>query len=311
MIFDAFRQSQGQSNRKYGGTGLGLTISRRLTQMMGGMVEVTSELEQGSTFTLIFPEITVTQTTEIAPSLTRKNHDLSQFTALKILIVDDVQSNRDLLYAYFNATPHQIIMADNGAIALKLAVEHHPDLILLDLVMPQMDGQTVLQVLKENPLTAGICVVMVTASIQEQDFEELKPVAQGFLRKPVSRQDLFNELQRLFPFQLLVESQPPSQPQTTTLAMSPQALEKLPELIELLQQEEASVWKTLHQTLLIDQLRVFALRLQNLSQLYECPDLSEYANMLKSQIDTFDLAHLADTVANFPEISKKLQKLLQ
>ncbi|MFO0173688.1 MAG: PAS domain-containing protein, partial [Aphanizomenon sp.] len=310
LIFDAFRQSQGQSNRKYGGTGLGLTISRRLTQMMGGIVEVTSELEHGSTFTLVFPEITITQTPTISPISTLKNHDLSQFPALKILIVDDVQSNRDLLSAYFNSTPHQVIMADNGVIALKLAVEHHPDLILLDLVMPQMDGQTVLQALKHNPSTADICVIMVTASIQEQDFEELQPLAQGFLRKPVSPHDLFSELQRLFPYQLLVESNPNSQLPITEQVMSPSALKKLPELIKLLQLEETSVWKTLHQTLLIDQLRVFALKLQALAEQYECYHLAEYANTLKNQIDTFDLAHLANTVANFPAISKKLQKLL-
>ncbi len=310
LIFDAFRQSQGQSNRKYGGTGLGLTISRRLTQMMGGIVEVTSELEHGSTFTLIFPEIAITQTQTISPISTLKNHDLSQFPALKILIVDDVQSNRDLLSAYFNSTPHQVMMADNGVIALKLAIEHHPDLILLDLVMPQMDGQTVLQALKHNPSTADICVIMVTASIQEQDFEELQPLAQGFLRKPVSPHDLFSELQRLFPYQLLVESNPNSPLQITEQVMSPSALKKLPELIKLLQQEETSVWKTLHQTLLIDQLRVFALKLQALAEQYECYHLAEYANTLKNQIDTFDLAHLANTVANFPAISKKLQKLL-
>jgi PAS domain S-box-containing protein len=310
LIFDAFRQSQGQSNRKYGGTGLGLTISRRLTQMMGGIVEVTSELEHGSTFTLVFPEITITQTPTISPISTLKNHDLSQFPALKILIVDDVQSNRDLLSAYFNSTPHQVIMADNGVIALKLAVEHHPDLILLDLVMPQMDGQTVLQALKHNPSTADICVIMVTASIQEQDFEELQPLAQGFLRKPVSPHDLFSELQRLFPYQLLVESNPNSQLPITEQVMSPSALKKLPELIKLLQLEETSVWKTLHQTLLIDQLRVFALKLQALAEQYECYHLAEYANTLKNQIDTFDLAHLANTVANFPAISKKLQKFL-
>nr|WP_256366930.1 ATP-binding protein [Anabaena sp. UHCC 0253] len=309
LIFDAFRQSQGQSNRKYGGTGLGLTISRRLTQMMGGTVEVISELEHGSIFTLIFPEITITQNTAISPALTPHNHDLSQFSSLKILIVDDVQSNRDLLYAYFNSTPHQIIMADNGVTALQLAIKHHPDLILLDLVMPKMDGQSVLQALKQNPSTDDICVIMVTASIQEQDFEELHTLAQGFLRKPVSRQHLLSELQRLFPSQILIHSEPTSPPEKSVTVMSPQALEKLPELIKLLQQEEATVWKTLHQTLLINQLRAFALKLQSLAQQYECPYLAEYAATLKNQIDTFDLAYLADTVANFPQIIKQLQKL--
>ncbi|MTJ10596.1 chemotaxis protein CheB [Anabaena sp. UHCC 0204] len=310
LIFDAFRQSQGQSNRKYGGTGLGLTISRRLTQMMGGTVEVISELENGSIFTLIFPEITITQNTAISPASTPHNHDLSQFSSLKILIVDDVQSNRDLLYAYFNSTPHQIIMADNGVTALELAIKHHPDLILLDLVMPKMDGQSVLQALKQNPSTDDICVIMVTASIQEQDFEELHTLAQGFLRKPVSRQHLLSELQRLFPSQILIHSEPTSPPEKSVTVMSPQALEKLPELIKLLQQEEATVWKTLHQTLLINQLRAFALKLQSLAQQYECPYLAEYAATLKNQIDTFDFAYLADTVANFPQIIKQLQKFL-
>ncbi len=310
LIFDAFRQSQGQSNRKYGGTGLGLTISRRLTEMMGGTIEVISELGRGSTFTLIFPKITVTQTTSDSPSTSRQNHDLSKFSALKILIVDDVQSNRDLLHAYFNSTPHQIMMADNGENALQLAIKHHPDLILLDLVMPQMDGLAVLQTLKQNSITQNICVIMVTASIQEQDFEELQTLAQGFLRKPVSRQDLLNELERLFPSQLLTESKTSSLSDTTTPKMSPQALARLPELIKLLQQEEASVWKTLHQTLLIDQLRSFALRLQSWSKQYECPYLGEYATILKNQIDTFDLAYLADTVADFPQIIQRLEKFL-
>jgi len=310
LIFDAFRQSQGQSNRKYGGTGLGLTISRRLTEMMGGTIEVISELGRGSTFTLIFPKITVTQTTSDSPSTSRQNHDLSKFSALKILIVDDVQSNRDLLHAYFNSTPHQIMMADNGENALQLAIKHHPDLILLDLVMPQIDGLAVLQTLKQNSITQNICVIMVTASIQEQDFEELQTLAQGFLRKPVSRQDLLNELERLFPSQLLTESKTSSLSDTTTPKMSPQALARLPELIKLLQQEEASVWKTLHQTLLIDQLRSFALRLQSWSKQYECPYLGEYATILKNQIDTFDLAYLADTVADFPQIIQRLEKFL-
>ncbi|MBD2137304.1 PAS domain S-box protein [Anabaena sp. FACHB-1237] len=307
LIFDAFRQSQGQSNRKYGGTGLGLTITRRLMQMMGGKVEVISELGKGSTFNLIFPEITVTKNNPISLLNSIASYNFSQVPSLKILIVDDVQSNRDLLHAYFNSTPHQIMMVDNGVSAVQLAIEHHPDLILLDLVMPQMDGQTVLKKLHANDKTKNIPVIMVTASIQEQDFEELQTLAQGFLRKPVSRIELMKELQRIFPSQITLPNQ---DIQSCETVMTEEALKKLPKLIELLEQEEVNVWQTLHQTLLIDQLRNFAIRLQDWGTQYHCPDLQEYATTLKNQIDTFDLAYLSDTVASFPKISKRLEKML-
>ncbi len=315
FIFEAFQQAQGQPDRKYGGTGLGLTITRRLTEMMGGTISVTSQINQGSTFTLSFSNLRV-----ISDDLTLRSHkvqlDKSQedtltgFPPLSILIVDDVQSNRDLLQAYLDFAPHNVLLADNGRMAIKLARQYKPDLIFLDLVMAPPDGRAVLHQLKQDKITQDIPVVMVTASIQEQDMKELQPLAQGFLRKPVSRSAIATELKRLFPQSIVPPTADLSQIATTAIVMSPDARHKLPELLTLLQKQEETVWQTLHQTLIIDKLRIFAAQLQTWATEYASPELQAYVTTLTSQLDRFDLVHLPDTVAAFPQIKRELEKLI-
>ncbi|NES99338.1 MAG: PAS domain-containing protein [Sphaerospermopsis sp. SIO1G1] len=310
MIFDAFHQAQRQPNRKYGGTGLGLTITRRLTEMMGGNISVSSQIGKGSTFTLSWPNLIVLPDHSEQRKVKLKQPKIQQMQPLVILIVDDVVSNRNLLFAYFENTPHQIIMADNGTQAIELAKQQQPDLIFLDLVMPPPDGKATLKILKEDTTTQKIPVVMVTASIQEQDIRELQNQVQGFLRKPVSREAINSELQRLFPKYFLSSSQKSSHSSFANVSMSADAKQKLPELLTLLQQEEEEVWGTLHQTLIIDKLRMFSVRLEGWANEYNSPELLDYVKTLKSQIDSFDLKNLADTVADFPAIKAKLQKLI-
>lgn len=138
IIFDAFQQAQSPPERKYGGTGLGLTITRRLTEMMGGTLSVQSKVNEGSCFTLYFPNVKVLSdekpnrnpvpqyaNEEIKTLRTNtKLITLKQIQPLSILIVDDVQSNRDLLSAYFTGTHHKIFLAEEGGAALKLARGH-------------------------------------------------------------------------------------------------------------------------------------------------------------------------------------------
>ncbi|MGB0562489.1 MAG: chemotaxis protein CheB, partial [Spirulinaceae cyanobacterium] len=189
IVFDAFRQAEDPSTRNYGGTGLGLTITRRLTEMIGGTITVQSESNQGSIFTVRLPGIELLPEDE--PSTVPVRKAARELPAIRqpltILIVDDVPSNRDLLSAYFADTPHHILEAEDGARALELALEQQPDLILLDLVMAPLDGRAVLAQLQQSPTTQNIPVILVTASVQEGDVTELKPLVKGFLRKPVSR----------------------------------------------------------------------------------------------------------------------------
>ncbi|MGB2924799.1 MAG: chemotaxis protein CheB [Limnothrix sp.] len=319
IIFNAFQQAESKAERKHGGTGLGLTITRRLTEVMGGTISVESAINQGSTFTLKFPCIQVSS--EEIPQRFIYNNNQPRFDrlfSLKILIVDDVPSNLELLSAYFSNTDHQISVADNGVAALQMAEQCLPDVILLDLVMFPLDGKSVLKTLKKNAKTANIPVIMVTASVQQQDIQELSPLAQGFLRKPVSSQAIAAELERLFPDRLrsIALSNPDSansleKDNAEAIAMTTEAKQKLPELIALLNTAEQDTWTTLHQTMLLDQLRNFAQQLQQWAASYQCPELNHYAARLNHQIETFDLVNLSDTMAGFPNVKSQLEQLLK
>ncbi|OUC14828.1 MAG: hypothetical protein B0A82_10955 [Alkalinema sp. CACIAM 70d] len=331
FIFDAFQQAQGQPERKYGGTGLGLTITRRLMEMMGGTISVSSTLRKGSTFILSFPSVQVLNNQVNIPTLSnslsiRKERKEIAPTTLgveiqprSILVVDDVPSNLDLISAYFANTPHQIWLAEDGESALKLAKQYQPDLILLDLVMVPLDGRTVLKRLKRAKSTRNIPVIMVTASIQEQDMAELQPLAQGFLRKPISHNDLADLLHNLFGTVVLPQGSLPldsnlsreHRSDNTDTTISETVRQRLPELLQLLQQEQEEVWQILHQTLLINQLRDFATRLQEWAREYQYPPLQTYVSTLMDQLDRFDLVNLPNTIITFPKIVEQLEQFLE
>src|SRR6185436_5724120 len=123
-IFGAFSQVSGQSTRKFGGTGLGLTITKRLTEMMHGAITVRSEPGHGSTFRFTFPNVAITELAESAAAATDGEGDFTQFAPATILVADDVALNRALLTGYFEGTGHKVVLATNGLEALAQAEAH-------------------------------------------------------------------------------------------------------------------------------------------------------------------------------------------
>ncbi|GAA6617845.1 CBS domain-containing protein [Scytonema sp. NUACC26] len=313
-IFEAFVQSTGQSNRKYGGTGLGLAIARRLTHIMGGMVLLQSELRRGSIFTLVFPEVSLAQTVK---AIVRSPIDdnLNQFAPCTILVVDDVASNRELIKGYFEKTHHLLIFAEDGREGIRLARVHHPDLILLDLKMPCMDGKEAAQNLKQDEQTQNIPIVILTALSQRDEQSKLEQICQGFLHKPVSRTQLIAELKKhLKPaFTVGKELEEKRQPSDCNSVSQPfpTATINLPDLLVKLQQEEEIVWITLRKTLKIRELKQFIQRLELWGREHQCQLLLDYVDSLKTQLDTFDTEKLSQTIDKFPTVRHSLIKDLQ
>jgi PAS domain S-box-containing protein len=184
-LFRDFQQADASTTRKYGGTGLGLAISRRICRMMGGDIVVQSVPGAGSTFTIQLPcgPASAAQAPAQAPAAARATH-VPQDAPL-VLVVDDDASVREFMQRFLERDGYRVITATDGLQALALAREHHPTAITLDVMMPQVDGWTVLAAIKGDPALADIPVVLVTIVDEKQRGYSLG--ATDYMVKPINR----------------------------------------------------------------------------------------------------------------------------
>jgi PAS domain S-box-containing protein len=198
-VFKEFMQADSSTTRKYGGTGLGLTISRRFCQMMGGDIVVESEVGVGTTFTVILPayvhEPHDTSEQAIVPSLTVASQilDAAQKVGL-VLVIDDDPHVRDLIARSLIKEGFAVEMASNGLEGLEKARQLRPDAITLDVMMNELDGWSVLSTLKSDPDLAATPVVMIT--IVDDRNRGFAMGAADYLTKPIDRKRLIEILAR-------------------------------------------------------------------------------------------------------------------
>ncbi|MGE5660234.1 MAG: PAS domain-containing protein [Actinomycetota bacterium] len=309
-IFEAFQQSEGQSTRKYGGTGLGLAITKRLTELLGGTVTLQSQANQGSTFTFTFPKLTLEEIETHSVSSPNLDENLHQFLPVTLLVVDDVQSNLDLIEGYFSGTQHRLLWARDGQEAIQVAQTEHPDAILMDLWMPNLNGLQATQFLKQDERTKNIPILMVTAVSRTEDVVAVKPLIQGLLRKPFSRSQLVSVLKPILPRQpqdstleatTIISSKPES-----NFQLNPQRFAQLQELVKKLQAEEKSTWLQLCRTMKHSDIKTFTAQMQEWGQEYQYQPLLDYAKKLESQLIAFDWEQLPGTISRFPEVSLEI-----
>jgi len=191
-LFRPFTQADASTTRRYGGTGLGLVISRRFCQMMGGDVEVESTPGEGSRFTVRLPARSSDR--ELYPDETPTVVPVGSATGPTVLVVDDDPTARELLHRTLSREGFRVRVASNGPDALRLARDQPPDAITLDLMMPGMDGWAVMQSLKADPATAQIPVILVTMTDEKRMGFALG--ASDFLTKPIDPERLVASLTR-------------------------------------------------------------------------------------------------------------------
>ena len=198
-IFQAFRQTRAGSAA--GGTGLGLTISQRLVSSMGGVLSVRSKLGSGSSFYFTLPMLPAegaVATGEAAePEEALFDSRLASGEHLSALVADDSSVNRRILASLLESAGVRVIAAEGGLEAVTLAIEHKPDVVLMDLRMNDLDGLTATRRILSNPDTSSIPIIMVTASA----FGDSRQAAfdagcADFISKPIRAEHLFQKLQR-------------------------------------------------------------------------------------------------------------------
>jgi signal transduction histidine kinase/HAMP domain-containing protein/ActR/RegA family two-component response regulator len=223
MIFEAFQQADGTTSRKYGGTGLGLKISRELAEMLSGIITVTSEVGAGSIFTLFLPdELPANATTPAIrvphrpinsaglgdqvnggrnrPILRaqsgppRAGRPMMDLTGVTVLIVDDDVRNVFALTSALELHGLKVLYADNGSDGIQLLNEHpEVDIVLMDAMMPDLDGNATTKLIRAMPGGAELPVVFLTAKAMPGDRESsLAAGATDYVTKPVDKEQLLS-----------------------------------------------------------------------------------------------------------------------
>jgi len=187
-LFEEFTQADSSTARQYGGTGLGLAITRKLARMMGGDVTVTSQPGKGSVFTVRLPGS--------AEPLANKSTDADGNPPSTdcVLVIDDDATARELISDHLKAEGFSVVTAVGGLEGLKFAKELRPTAITLDVMMPDLDGWSVLAALRQDPELAEIPVIMIT--IVDEHRRGIALGAAGYLTKPIDRERLHRLIRR-------------------------------------------------------------------------------------------------------------------
>jgi len=194
-LFKAFSQADASTTRKFGGTGLGLAISREFCQLLGGDITVSSTPGEGSTFTIALPAAAPQEEAPAAPAATAQTGTAGTSGRPSLVVIDDDPSVLDLMRRFLTKEGFDVHTAANGRDGLELAKTTHPVAITTDVMMPGMDGWSVITALKADPDTAHIPIILVTIT----DSREMG-VALGvfdYLAKPVDWNRLRGILDRI------------------------------------------------------------------------------------------------------------------
>jgi len=287
-IFEPFTQAEAGRALPREGTGLGLAITRQLAESMGGSLEVESTLGQGSVFRILLPRVAASIQPPLPPEQGGVSGELPPTT---VLVVDDVELNRDLVAAMFEGSGHRVLRARNGAEALALAHSQRPRVILMDILMPGMDGIETLQRLRADPALGGIHVIAVTASTLRGEQTRLRELFDGYVAKPFTRDSLFAEFGRV------LRGLPAPQEQVAPLAEAQRR-----RLQRLLLRD----WPAVRAAPAMRDVKNFAQAIDELALAAQRDELRGYARELNDAAFAFDALRVETLLEEFPARSKDL-----
>lgn len=302
-IFEPFTQQENHNIKKYGGTGLGLTISQRFIKMMGGTMTVESKVGDGTTFTIHLKDIVSSCENASLDATLLQTPDLV-FKPCTLLVVDDIQVNRDLIKGVLNETNITIVEAEDGEAALPLLKVTTPDLILMDIRMPHLDGFQTTKIIKSDELLKNIPVIAFTASLLEEDLDKIYDYNfDGMLRKPASVSEIYTCIKQYLPYTT-------KKPLDTTLDAHKQRVageqEARLEVMKHLNGELKMNWQTVSHSSRIKEIKHFSREITALSQQYPLPALVHYAQQLEKAVSSYNLELIKSTLLAYKQLSSDL-----
>ncbi len=308
-IFKPFVQSGAHRDLEKQGTGLGLSIVRRLTEMMGGDITAASVLGQGSVFHLRLPKVHISA--RLPASESGQAEPAADFNSLRpssILVVDDNENNCELIAGMFAHSHHRITFGHDGQEGVAKARIVNPDIILLDIRMPGMDGREALAQIRKIPSMEMTPIIAVTAarSALSAGETDLREIFNGYLRKPFTMAELYAELANFIPRvdQPGGASQPaPLDPSIFPTGLAPAS----PALHAELQKILAEHWPKIQASGAINDAKAFAALLESLAQKHASEPLQQYAHTLATYAEGYLVANLEKLLGAFPQLIAQLE----
>lgn len=304
-IFEAFYQREGQSTKKYGGTGLGLTITKRLIELMNGSISLSSELGKGSIFTVHLPGINIA-----VPERKKDESDIDYvksivFEDAHVLVVEDIESNRKLIKGFLESQNIVIHEATNGLEGIEISERKKMNLILMDIQMPVMDGKQAARIIKERASSCSVPIIALTASMIKKEKEDLERIFDGILQKPISRSSLINELARFLAHKFIIDKNIQKHEDEFDFNEEPVILSS--ESSGKLNDELLPYWKKTNQGMVIDEIKAFAKRIKELGDSYSVTSFVTYGDALFNDTQSFKIEKMMKTLEYFPILLKKLK----
>jgi CheY-like chemotaxis protein len=312
VIFKPFVQAGAHREKEKQGTGLGLSIVKRLTEIMGGTVAVASVMEQGSAFHLRFPNVPISARLPASEkSVSTAEINFNELRPATLLVVDDNETNCQLIAGMFAGSHHRLFFGSSGEEAVAKTRELKPDILLLDVRMPGMNGDEALAEIRKMPGLEFLPVIAVTASSLTNQNDALKERFSGYVRKPFSKHELFDELADFLPRHARAEpakeTTGSSRPDLAPIASAPVPKELISQLRRLI----IDPWPAIRDSVAVNESRVFAQGLEDFGQRWQCEPLVHYAQKLLRDAENYAVTDLEKHLGEFAALVEKLDRETQ
>lgn len=296
IIFQPFRQRDGQNARRYEGTGLGLTITKRLVEMMGGTISLSSIPDEGSVFTVIIPNLNFSDDDSQNDSAIERRE--FEFDGGKILLVEDNLPNIKVIKGLLRDYNLDIEAVENGKEAIDYLTTSIPDLILMDIQMPVMDGIEATRIIRTDLKLQNIPIIALTASAFKEGNDDL---FDAVLSKPVHKDDLIAELAKHLKNKETLETvQSEECADCIKYEISELALHQF--RVDLLKE-----WESVSKTLIINSIKDFAIKLKSLAQEFKVHEFEKYSELLISYSKSFNIEGIGKILPKYPSLLQKVE----
>ncbi len=305
-IFKAFQQQKGQGNQ-FGGTGLGLTITKSLVEMMNGSISVESKVGVGSKFVIQLNDIQIYRSLE-SVAQSKIEHKIFEFIDTTILVADDNEYNLGLIRTILQYHKIKVIEARDGREVIDSLLNAIPDMILLDMKMPVMDGYETAKIIKNSDIWCKIPIIAITAEAMKENKQAILNIGcDGFLPKPIDDNALFELIITHLPANKLKRISNNIGKPTGNTVSETVSDEIKHELAAELRSNLLPSWQKHSNTLILQFWSNFALHFVEISRKFEVKSVSDFAKTFQAAIDNYNISEMKRHIKHFPELIEELE----